>query len=71
MIDPRSQEEKLARMDELMKPIEQQLMMCDDYKDQLMMASSMMVTACDLFTQHMGTESAKEMFTIFMERNFK
>ena len=37
------------RMAELMQPINQQIMMCDDRNDQLMMASAMLVAAKDLF----------------------
>ena len=70
MIDPRTHDEKLARMYELMGPIDQQLMMCDDVRDQLMMASCMMVTCRDLFVQHIGHDGAKEMFKTFYEENF-
>lgn len=69
MIDPRSKEEKLARMHELMKPIEQQILMCDDMLDQMMMASCMMVTCRDLFKLHLGEEGAKEMFVEFCKEN--
>jgi hypothetical protein len=70
MTDPRTNEEKMQRMDELMRPIDTQLMMCDDVRDQLMMASCMMVTSRDLFIQHIGQEGAKEMFKTFYEENF-
>ncbi len=69
MIDPRTNEEKLARMEELMGPIDRQLMMCDDMYDQLMMASCMMVTCRDLFEQHLGYAGAKEMFQAFCKEN--
>lgn len=69
MIDPRTTEEKLARMHELMKPIEQQLMMCDDMLDQMMMASCMMVSARDLFELHLGHEGASDMFVTFCKEN--
>lgn len=69
MEDNRTHEEKLARMEELMKPIDIQLMMCDDVKDQLMMASCMMVTCRDLFEQHIGEDGAKEMFISFCKEN--
>jgi hypothetical protein len=67
MIDPRTSEEKLERMEELMKPVEIQLMMCDDLKDQLMMASCFMVFANDLFIQHLGEKGAKNMFNSFVK----
>ena len=69
MIDPRTNEEKIARMEELMRPIETQLMMCDDMRDQLMMASCMMITCRDLFAQHIGEDGAREMFLAFCKEN--
>ena len=69
MHDNRTPEEKMKRMEELMHPIGQQLMMCDDMLDQLMMASAMMVTCRDLFTQHLGKEGAKTMFVEFCKEN--
>ena len=58
MIDKNAQE----RMQELMAPIEQQILMCDDFKDQLMMASAMLITAKDIFDLHIGVEGRKIMF---------
>jgi hypothetical protein len=60
--DDRTNEEKTARMKELMAPIEQQLMMCDDEKDQLMMASAMLTFARDIFDLHIGPRGRKIMF---------
>ena len=51
-----------ARMAELMQPINQQIMMCDDRHDQLMLASAMMVAVKDLFDLHIGEEGRKQMF---------
>jgi hypothetical protein len=50
------------RMMELMKPINQQIMMCDDLHDQLMLASAMMVAVKDLFDLHIGEEGRKKLF---------
>ena len=50
------------RMAELMQPIDQQIMMCDDRKDQLMLASAMMVAVKDLFDRHIGEAGRKQMF---------
>ena len=47
--DNRSEKEKLARLKELMEPIDQQLMMCDDYRDQLLLVSAMMLPMIDTF----------------------
>lgn len=49
-------------MAELMQPIDQQIMMCDDRNDQLMLASAMMVAVKDLFDLHIGEEGRKQMF---------
>ena len=50
------------RMAELMQPIDQQIMMCDDRHDQLMLASAMMIAVKDLFDLHIGEEGRKQMF---------
>jgi hypothetical protein len=69
--DNRSNEEKIARMDELTRPIDQQLMMCDDFHDQLMIASYMLVAADRIFRQHIGESGAEDMFKTYYEDNFK
>jgi hypothetical protein len=50
------------RMAELMQPIHQQILMCDDRKDQLMMASAMLIAAKDLFDLHIGEAGRRMMF---------
>jgi hypothetical protein len=50
------------RMAELMQPIHQQIMMCDDHRDQLMMASAMLIAAKDLFDLHIGETGRRTMF---------
>ena len=50
------------RMHELMAPVEQQIMMCDDEKDLLMMACAMMQRTREIFDQTLGEEGRKEMF---------
>ena len=49
-------------MSELMRPIEQQILMCDDRKDQLMFACAMMQRTRELFDYHVGEEGRKQMF---------
>ena len=49
----------IARMEELMKPIDRQIMMCDNAEDVLMLASTMMVTAKMIYVQQLGGEGAK------------
>ena len=53
------------RMAELMAPIEQQIMMCDDRNDLLMMASAMLVSVKDIFDSEIGEEGRKIMFKDF------
>jgi hypothetical protein len=50
------------RMHELMAPVEQQIMMCDDEKDLLMMACAMLQRTRELFDQTLGEQGRKEMF---------
>jgi hypothetical protein len=49
-------------MQELMEPINQQIMMCDDRNDQLMLACAMMTTVKDIFDLHIGEDGRKQMF---------
>ena len=50
------------RMTELMQPIEQQLLMCDNREDQLMMACAMLQRTKELFDQCLGEDGRKQMF---------
>jgi hypothetical protein len=50
------------RMAELMQPIHKQILMCDDRRDQLMMASAMLIAAKDLFDLHIGEAGRRMMF---------
>jgi hypothetical protein len=50
------------RMTELMAPVEQQLLMCDDKEDQLMMACAMLQRVSEVFVYHLGEQGAKQMF---------
>jgi hypothetical protein len=50
------------RMEELMKPIEQQIMMCDDRSDLLMMACAMMQRTHEIFLLELGKEGTKQMY---------
>jgi hypothetical protein len=52
-------EERVARMKELMKPIDKQIMMCDDKQDLLALASIMSVTAKNILVQHIGEDGAR------------
>jgi len=50
------------RMSELMAPVDQQLLMCDDEKELLMMACAMLQRSSDIFDQVIGTDGRKKMF---------
>lgn len=50
-----------ARMNELMLPIDKQIMMCDNVEDVLMLASNMMVTAKIIYVQQLGGAATKEL----------
>lgn len=52
----------IARMEELMRPIDRQIMMCDNAEDVLMLASNMLITAKLIYVQNLGGAGAKELF---------
>jgi len=49
------------RMTELMAPVEQQIMMCDDRQDLLMMACAMLQRVDEIFTQELGKSGRAQM----------
>jgi hypothetical protein len=51
----------IKRMTELMSPVEQQLLMCDNREDQLMMACAMLQRVNEIFTFHLGEDGARRM----------
>jgi hypothetical protein len=51
-----------ARMSELMQPVEQQIMMCDDREDLLMMACAMLQHVRAIFDNELGEDGRKRMF---------
>ena len=50
------------RMAELMQPIDQQIMMCDDKKEILMLACAMLQRIREIFDIQLGVEGRKMMF---------
>jgi hypothetical protein len=50
------------RMEELMAPVERQIMMCDDRHDLLMMACAMMQRTHEIFEMELGKEGARLMY---------
>ena len=49
------------RMAELMRPVDQQLLMCDDREDQLMMACAMLQRVREVFDYQIGIEGRRQM----------
>jgi len=49
-------------MKELMQPVDQQIMMCDDRNEVLMMACAMLQRVKEIFDSQLGTEGRKLMF---------
>ena len=54
-----------AKMTELIKPIDEAIMMCDSREDVLMMASVMMIRLKDIFDTQIGIKGRKQMFKDF------
>ena len=55
------------RMTELMAPVEQQIMMCDDREDLLMMACAMLQRVNEIFTQELGKGGRVQMFRDYLK----
>jgi hypothetical protein len=55
------------RMAELMSPVDQQLLMCDDRNDQLMMACAMLQRVREVFDYQLGEAGRKEMFKDYVK----
>ena len=54
------------RMSELVKPIEQQILMCDSREEILMMACVMLQRTKEIFDQELSVEGRKSMFKDFV-----
>jgi hypothetical protein len=52
----------IQRMSELMEPINQQIMMCDDRHDMLMIACAMLQRTREIFDAELGEQGRKLMF---------
>ena len=50
------------RMTELMAPVDQQIMMCDDREELLMMACAMLQRVDEIFTKELGEHGREQMF---------
>lgn len=58
----RDREQDLKRMRELFEPIDKAVMMCDNSEELLMMASCMMISAKEIYDNHLGIANRKKMF---------
>lgn len=54
--------QRLKRIEELMRPIDQQIMMCDDPKDLMLLASSMLASAKHILIVNIGREETRKIF---------
>jgi len=50
------------RMRELMQPVDQQIMMCDNREDLLMMACAMLQRSKEIFDDVLGEQGRRKMF---------
>jgi len=50
------------KLEKLMQPIDQQIMMCDDRNDVLLLACGMLTTVKAIFDEQLGVEGRKTMF---------
>jgi hypothetical protein len=48
-------------MKQMMQPIDQQLFLCQDVADELMLACAMLQRAVEIFESHLGEEGRKNM----------
>ena len=55
------------RITELMAPIDQQIMMCDEREDLLMMACAMLQRTNEIFTQELGNRGRDQMFQDYLK----
>ena len=58
------------RMSELMMPVDQQLQMCDDREDQIMMACAMLQRVREVLDYHIGPTGRKEIFSEYVNNKF-
>ena len=64
---PLDKKAALNRMEELMLPIDRQIMMCDNVDDVLLLASIMTTTARTIFVNQLGGKGAKQIFQMMMD----
>jgi len=55
-------DEDANRMADLMQPLDQQIMMCDNANEMLMLACAMLHRTHEIFEQILGEEGSRQMF---------
>ena len=58
----------IRRMKELVRPIDEAILMCDDREEILMLSSILMIRVASMYDMHIGVEGRR---TIFLEFNSK
>jgi hypothetical protein len=56
-----------VKLYELMKPIDSQIMMCDDKNDVLLFACGMVTRACHIMDEQIGVEGRKQIMKDYYE----
>lgn len=64
-----NKQQRIKRIEELMKPIDQQIMMCDDPKDLMLFASSMLASAKHILIVNVGREQTRKIFEEVMHND--
>jgi hypothetical protein len=57
----------IDKLEKLMQPIDQQIMMCDDRNDVLLLACGMLTTVKAIFDDQLGVEGRKTMFEDYVK----
>jgi len=57
-----NKDEVSKRMNELMAPVERQIMMCDSREELLMMACAMLQRTTEIFENELGVDGRKQMY---------
>lgn len=61
-----SNKEYISRMKEVMRPIDRQIMMCDNKNELLMLATAMLSASKRIYISQMGDDSAREFFRMIL-----
>lgn len=62
----RSNKEYIARMKEVMRPIDKQIMMCDDHNELMMLAAAMLSASKRILNTQLGVDETSEIFRMVL-----